>query len=178
MDLAFSRILPSPSTLGSASVSVGSHHIHYLCHIHDLFSPCSRPHRQWEGTYPRMVADLWKLIFAQSSLTLSLLRCILTEGKVYYDGIPTDSINLDALRSNITIIPQIVRYAFAHPTKSILTSALHYPRSRNCSAGLSGKISIRSGNTTTRHSTTHCAPQDSPPSRNAQPGRERRQARA
>ncbi|KAI0918391.1 hypothetical protein AcV5_002391 [Taiwanofungus camphoratus] len=43
----------------------------------------------------------------KSSLTLSLLRCIMTEGKVYYDGIPTDSINLDALRSNITIIPQV-----------------------------------------------------------------------
>ncbi|KZT67112.1 P-loop containing nucleoside triphosphate hydrolase protein [Daedalea quercina L-15889] len=43
----------------------------------------------------------------KSSLTLSLLRCILIEGKVYYDGIATDSINLDALRSNITIIPQI-----------------------------------------------------------------------
>ncbi|KAI0373552.1 P-loop containing nucleoside triphosphate hydrolase protein [Pilatotrama ljubarskyi] len=41
-----------------------------------------------------------------SSLTLGLLRCILTEGRVYYDGIATDSINLDALRSNITIIPQ------------------------------------------------------------------------
>ncbi|KAH9829694.1 uncharacterized protein C8Q71DRAFT_789576 [Rhodofomes roseus] len=43
----------------------------------------------------------------KSSLTLSLLCCIITEGKVYYDGIATDSINLDALRSNITIIPQI-----------------------------------------------------------------------
>ncbi|KAL4243414.1 ATP-binding cassette transporter C [Abortiporus biennis] len=42
----------------------------------------------------------------KSSLTLSLLRCILTTGKVYYDGIATDSINLDALRSKITIIPQ------------------------------------------------------------------------
>ena len=45
----------------------------------------------------------------QSSLALALLRCIVTEGKVYYDGLPTDSINLDALRSNITIIPQVVR---------------------------------------------------------------------
>ncbi|KAH9940070.1 uncharacterized protein BXZ73DRAFT_99070 [Epithele typhae] len=43
----------------------------------------------------------------KSSLTLALLRLILTEGKVYYDGIATDSINLDALRSNITIIPQV-----------------------------------------------------------------------
>ncbi|KAF8963030.1 multidrug resistance-associated ABC transporter [Flammula alnicola] len=42
----------------------------------------------------------------KSSLTLSLLRCIVTEGTVYYDGIPTSKINLDSLRSNITIIPQ------------------------------------------------------------------------
>ncbi|KAJ7630594.1 P-loop containing nucleoside triphosphate hydrolase protein [Roridomyces roridus] len=43
----------------------------------------------------------------KSSLTLALLRCIFTEGNVYYDGIPTSSLNLDALRSNITIIPQV-----------------------------------------------------------------------
>ncbi|KAF9481121.1 multidrug resistance-associated ABC transporter [Pholiota conissans] len=42
----------------------------------------------------------------KSSLTLSLLRCIITEGEVLYDGIPTNTLNLDALRSNITIIPQ------------------------------------------------------------------------
>ncbi|KAI0085671.1 P-loop containing nucleoside triphosphate hydrolase protein [Irpex rosettiformis] len=42
----------------------------------------------------------------KSSLTLALLRCILIEGKVIYDGLPTDSVNLDALRENITIIPQ------------------------------------------------------------------------
>ena len=46
----------------------------------------------------------------KSSLTLALLRCILTEGEVLYDGINTDKINLDILRSNITIIPQSVRY--------------------------------------------------------------------
>ncbi|KAF7306582.1 ATP-binding cassette transporter [Mycena indigotica] len=43
----------------------------------------------------------------KSSLTLALLRTIFTEGKVLYDGIPISSLNLDALRSNITIIPQI-----------------------------------------------------------------------
>ncbi|KAI0758154.1 multidrug resistance-associated ABC transporter [Fomes fomentarius] len=43
----------------------------------------------------------------KSSLTLSLLRLIPTEGKVYYDGIATDFVNLDALRSHITIIPQV-----------------------------------------------------------------------
>lgn len=44
----------------------------------------------------------------KSTLTLSLLRAIYTEGKVIYDGIPTDDLNLDALRSNVTIIPQVV----------------------------------------------------------------------
>ncbi|KAF7794061.1 hypothetical protein EIP86_005190 [Pleurotus ostreatoroseus] len=43
----------------------------------------------------------------KSSLTLALLRCIYTEGTVYYDGVPTHAINLDALRSNVTIIPQV-----------------------------------------------------------------------
>ena len=46
----------------------------------------------------------------QSSLTLALLRAIITEGTVYYDGIATDTLNLDALRSNVTIIPQVVSF--------------------------------------------------------------------
>jgi ABC-type multidrug transport system fused ATPase/permease subunit len=44
----------------------------------------------------------------KSTITLALLRCIFTEGEVYYDSIKTSSINLDALRSNVTIIPQAV----------------------------------------------------------------------
>ncbi|KAI0068098.1 P-loop containing nucleoside triphosphate hydrolase protein [Artomyces pyxidatus] len=43
----------------------------------------------------------------KSTLTLALLRCILAEGNVYYDGLPTSSVNLDSLRSKITIIPQM-----------------------------------------------------------------------
>ncbi|KDR83050.1 hypothetical protein GALMADRAFT_866663 [Galerina marginata CBS 339.88] len=42
----------------------------------------------------------------KSTLTLALLRCVVTEGTVYYDGLPTNTINLDALRSSVTIIPQ------------------------------------------------------------------------
>jgi ABC-type multidrug transport system fused ATPase/permease subunit len=42
----------------------------------------------------------------KSSLTLSCLRLIPTDGDILYDGIPISSINLEALRSNITIIPQ------------------------------------------------------------------------
>lgn len=44
----------------------------------------------------------------KSSLTLALLRCIPTEGLIMYDGVPTNTITLDALRSHITIIPQSV----------------------------------------------------------------------
>ncbi|TCD68817.1 hypothetical protein EIP91_009684 [Steccherinum ochraceum] len=43
----------------------------------------------------------------KSSLTLSLLRCIFTEGNVIYGGLDTSKLNLDALRSSITIIPQV-----------------------------------------------------------------------
>lgn len=42
----------------------------------------------------------------KSSLSLAILRLIPTAGRMYYDGIDTGSINLDALRNNITIIPQ------------------------------------------------------------------------
>nr|GAT43679.1 multidrug resistance-associated ABC transporter protein [Mycena chlorophos] len=43
----------------------------------------------------------------KSSLTLSLLRAIVTNGNVLYDGLPISSLNLDALRSSMTIIPQV-----------------------------------------------------------------------
>jgi len=43
----------------------------------------------------------------KSSLMLSLLRCILTEGRVMYDGLDINTMNIDALRSSITIIPQV-----------------------------------------------------------------------
>ncbi|KAG9314746.1 P-loop containing nucleoside triphosphate hydrolase protein [Chiua virens] len=42
----------------------------------------------------------------KTSLTLSLLRCLPAEGDVYYDGVLTSSIQLEALRSRLTIIPQ------------------------------------------------------------------------
>ncbi|KAG8875180.1 hypothetical protein FRB98_008049 [Tulasnella sp. 332] len=42
----------------------------------------------------------------KSSLSLAFLRMIPTTGKLFYDGVDTSEINLDALRNNITIIPQ------------------------------------------------------------------------
>ncbi|KAH9166803.1 hypothetical protein EDB89DRAFT_2075434 [Lactarius sanguifluus] len=72
---------------------------------------------------------------SKSSLTLSLLRCIFTEGSVYYDGRLTSSINLDALRSSITIIPQVPELLsgslrenldpFSQHDDAALNSALH-----------------------------------------------------
>ena len=59
--------------------------------------------------------DRFLMHLMQSSLALSLLRLIITEGQVYYDGVLTDSINLDALRSKITIIPQVVSTPAPHP---------------------------------------------------------------
>ena len=54
----------------------------------------------------------------KSSLTLALLRCILTEGTVYFDSLPTNKINLDALRSSITIIPQLASIPFIPDDRS------------------------------------------------------------
>jgi ABC-type multidrug transport system fused ATPase/permease subunit len=42
----------------------------------------------------------------KSTLTLALLRAILTTGTIRFDGINISEINLEALRSSITIIPQ------------------------------------------------------------------------
>ncbi|KZV98610.1 P-loop containing nucleoside triphosphate hydrolase protein [Exidia glandulosa HHB12029] len=42
----------------------------------------------------------------KSSLMLSFLRGLFTSGHIFYDDIATDTLNLDILRRNITIIPQ------------------------------------------------------------------------
>jgi ABC-type multidrug transport system fused ATPase/permease subunit len=56
----------------------------------------------------------------QSSLTLALLRCIFTDGTVYLDGLATNEVNLENLRSNITIIPQSV-YPFFYSLATTLS---------------------------------------------------------
>lgn len=57
----------------------------------------------------------------KSSLTLALLRAIVTSGEVYYDGRPTSQLNLDVLRGHITIIPQMVRQSPISFYESFLT---------------------------------------------------------
>lgn len=47
------------------------------------------------------------LIFlGKSSVALALLRALKISGKIYYDGVATDEINVEALRSKMTLIPQ------------------------------------------------------------------------
>ncbi|KAF8876198.1 hypothetical protein CPB84DRAFT_1795929 [Gymnopilus junonius] len=69
---------------------------------------------RYSQTGPRVLHDLSNSVWekdwcrtgtGKSLLTLALLRCIFTEGTVWYDGLETSQVNLDVLRSNITIIP-------------------------------------------------------------------------
>lgn len=69
----------------------------------------------------------YKLTTSQSSLTLALLRCILTQGNVIYDGLSTSALNLDALRSTITIIPQVVCLSRLPPTSPNTTPTHTFP---------------------------------------------------
>lgn len=89
MDLRYSKMCRSMPRRASASASVSislSHWPHFSNGSHTVGRTGS----------------------GKSTLTLAILRCIYTEGTVLYDGLPVNTINLDALRSNITIIPQVV----------------------------------------------------------------------
>jgi hypothetical protein len=99
--------MTSHSMSSPGNVSVLASSLTFLCF---LFSHCLSSWTHWERKSIDLLSSIHvqSLTSSQSSLTLSLLRCILTEGTVYYDDIPTSSLNLDALRSNITIIPQVV----------------------------------------------------------------------
>ena len=90
----------------NASVLVSTHYSRQIVCVN---IQVSRSYGKWQGNWPRVNIVFEEPNTLQSSLTLSLLRCIFTEGNVYYDGKLTSSINLDALRSSITIIPQTVR---------------------------------------------------------------------
>ncbi|KAH8986104.1 hypothetical protein EDB92DRAFT_1818416 [Lactarius akahatsu] len=80
----------------------------------------------------------------QSSLTLSLLRCIFTEGSVYYDGKLTSSINLDALRSNITIIPQVPELLSGSLRENIDPFSQYDDATLNSALRASGLFSLQS----------------------------------
>ncbi|KAL0950659.1 hypothetical protein HGRIS_007445 [Hohenbuehelia grisea] len=80
----------------------------------------------------------------KSSLTLSLLRCIPTEGNVYFDGIPTDSINLEDLRSNVTLIPQVPELLSGTLRRNIDPFGQHDDATLNDALRAAGLFSLQS----------------------------------
>ncbi|KAJ3557435.1 hypothetical protein NM688_g1474 [Phlebia brevispora] len=68
--------------------------------------PDAVPPASWPTSGDLVVQNL-SARYSLSSLTLALLRCIPIQGKVYYSGLATDTVNLDALRTHVTIIPQM-----------------------------------------------------------------------
>ncbi|KAF5313867.1 hypothetical protein D9619_013092 [Psilocybe cf. subviscida] len=79
-----------------------------------------------------------------SSLTLSLLRCIITQGNVYYDDILTDRLNLEDLRSNITIIPQMPELLSGTLRRNLDPFDQHDDSTLNNSLRASGLFSLNS----------------------------------
>ena len=82
--------------------------------------------------------------YFQSSLTLSLLRCIITEGDVFYDGIRTSAVNLDAIRSHVTIIPQIPELLSGSLRKNLDPFDQHDDATLNSALRSAGLFSLQS----------------------------------
>ncbi|KAI0306147.1 hypothetical protein B0F90DRAFT_1814940 [Multifurca ochricompacta] len=97
-------------------------------------------------TYPSISSreNVGRTGSGKSSLTLSLLRCIFTEGNVYYDGKLTSSINLDALRTNITIIPQTPELLSGTLRENLDPFSQHDDATLNGALRASGLFSLQS----------------------------------
>ncbi|PPQ76758.1 hypothetical protein CVT26_000148, partial [Gymnopilus dilepis] len=78
-----------------------------------------------------------------STLTLALLRCIVTEGTFYYDGIDTNKLNLEALRSNIPIIPQTPELISGSLRKNLDPFEQHDDASLNDALSSAGLFSLQ-----------------------------------
>ncbi|KAH6912895.1 ATP-binding cassette transporter [Coprinopsis sp. MPI-PUGE-AT-0042] len=93
----------------------------------------------------------------KSSLTLALLRCIFTEGTVIYAGRDTSTLNLDALRGSLTIIPQMAslhlrqnldpfdQYDDATLNAALTSAGLFSLQAQDGQAGITLDSSISSG---------------------------------
>ncbi|KAL5499199.1 hypothetical protein ACEPAH_1717 [Sanghuangporus vaninii] len=79
----------------------------------------------------------------KSSVALALLRAIKTDGKVFYDGIATDEINLDALRTNITLIPQQPELIHGTLRDNLDPFGQHDDATLNAALNASGLFSIK-----------------------------------
>ncbi|ESK84755.1 hypothetical protein Moror_568 [Moniliophthora roreri MCA 2997] len=82
----------------------------------------------------------------KSSLMLSLLRCIQTEGSVYYDGLLTSNMNLEDLRSNITIIPQMPELLTGSVRENLDPFSQHNDAALNGALRTAGLFSLQEEN--------------------------------
>ncbi|KAK0201656.1 P-loop containing nucleoside triphosphate hydrolase protein [Desarmillaria ectypa] len=101
---------PKPSAIGIPPAywpSSGNLRVANLCAMYTLDGPKVLHNLSFEIKSGERVGVVGRTGSGKSSLTLSLLRCIPIMGEVYYDDLPTSTMNLDALRSSITIIPQM-----------------------------------------------------------------------
>ncbi|KAI5122628.1 hypothetical protein M0805_008717 [Coniferiporia weirii] len=109
--LEFMRIdhEPRPSESGKPPAywpSSGELRVESLCARYSDDSPEVLKDISFEVKSGERVGVVGRTGAGKSSIALALLRAIKTTGKVYYDSLATDEMNLDALRSNITLIPQ------------------------------------------------------------------------
>ena len=92
----------------------------------------------------------------KSSLTLSLLRLIPTKGAVMYDGIITEGINLNALRTNMTIsmlISGFFHFSLSFNRITQFVPCFQYHSNRSFSVARHERTWTHSENMTTRRST-------------------------
>ncbi|TFK34799.1 hypothetical protein BDQ12DRAFT_761446 [Crucibulum laeve] len=84
----------------------------------------------------------------KSSLTLALLQCILTEGNVFYDGIPTNNLNLDALRD----LDPFEKHDDATLNAALRDAGLFSLQTENCEGRITLDTKIASSRTIVRES--------------------------
>ncbi|KAG8887722.1 hypothetical protein FRB98_009106 [Tulasnella sp. 332] len=107
--ICFNLTTSLPTERGKAPAcwpSSGSIHVEVLSAKYSADGPEVLHHLSFEINSGETIGVVGRAGAGKSSLSLALLRMINTSGKGYYDGIDTAALNLDALRSNITIIPQ------------------------------------------------------------------------
>ncbi|KAJ3715756.1 P-loop containing nucleoside triphosphate hydrolase protein [Lentinula raphanica] len=101
---------PKPTIQGQPPAywpATGELHVNNLCARYSPDGPEILHNLSFNIKSGERVGVVGRTGSGKSTLALSLLRCIPTTGEVTYDSILTSSINLDSLRSKITIIPQV-----------------------------------------------------------------------
>ncbi|KAH6916785.1 ATP-binding cassette transporter [Coprinopsis sp. MPI-PUGE-AT-0042] len=85
----------------------GSLHVENLCARYSPEGPKVLHNISFDVKSGERIGIVGRTGSGKSSLTLALLRCIFTEGTVVFAGQDTSKLNLGALRTNLTIIPQM-----------------------------------------------------------------------